>query len=92
MGFDGLVVTETWLTRGISDLKFVGDITPAGYAFHHAARIHRKCGGVDIVIRDSLTFEKHSRFQDKSFENHQLTFIPRGVLPKSVSVRVATSH
>ena len=43
-------VTETGLTGGISDEKFVGDLTPAGYSFHHVTRIHRKCGGVDVLV------------------------------------------
>ena len=39
---DALVITETWLTGNVSDQKIVGDVTPAGYSFHHAARIHTK--------------------------------------------------
>ena len=52
--FDALVVTETWLTGGISDQKITGDVTPVGYSFYHAARTHRKGGGVDVLIRVSL--------------------------------------
>ncbi|KAK2151927.1 hypothetical protein LSH36_345g00012 [Paralvinella palmiformis] len=74
IGSDALVITETWLTGNVSDQKIVGDVTPAGYSFHHAARIHKKGGGVGILLRDSL----------KSFENYQLTFISGGI-----SVRVA---
>ena len=44
-----LVVIETWLTGNVSDQKIVGDVTPAGYSFHHAARIHKKVGGVGIL-------------------------------------------
>ena len=63
---------------GISDQKIVGDVTQAGYSFHHAARTHRTGGG------DNLKFEKHSRFQAWPFENYHLTFICWGV-----SIRVA---
>ena len=72
------------LTGNVSDQKIVGDVTPAGYSFHHAARIHKKGGGVGILLRDSLKCETHLRFQAKSFENYQLTFISGGI-----SVRVA---
>ena len=58
-----------------SDEKIVGDETPPGYSFHHAARIHKKGGEVGILLRDSLKCETHLRFQAKSFENYQLTFI-----------------
>ena len=44
MDLDVLVITETWMTGNVSDQKIVGDVTPAGYSFHHAARIHKKCG------------------------------------------------
>ena len=84
MDLDALVITETWLTGNVSDQKIVGDVTPAGYSFHHAARIHKKGGGVGILLRDSLKCETHLRFQAKSFENYQLTFISGGI-----SVRVA---
>jgi len=45
MDFDALVITETWLTGNVSNQKIVGDVTPAGYSFHHAALIHKKGGG-----------------------------------------------
>ncbi|KAK2138836.1 hypothetical protein LSH36_2340g00003, partial [Paralvinella palmiformis] len=79
MDLDALVITETWLTGNVSDQKIVGDVTPAGYSFHHAARIHKKGGGVGILLRDSLKCETHLRFQAKSFENYQLTFISGGI-------------
>ena len=75
--FDILAVTETWLTGGASDQKIVGDVTPAGYGFHHTARTHIKGGGVGILIRDSLKLQNHFRFQARSFENYQLTHIWR---------------
>ena len=59
-------------------------MTPAGYSFHHAARIHKKVGGVVIILRDSLKCETHLRFQAKSFENYQLTFVSG-----RISVRVS---
>ena len=40
MDLDALVITETWLTDNVSNQKIVGDVTPAGYSFHHTARIH----------------------------------------------------
>ena len=49
MDLDALVITETWLTGNVSDQKSVGDVTPAGYSFYHAARIHKKVGGVGIL-------------------------------------------
>ena len=44
MYLDAIVITEIWLTGKVSDQKSVGDVTPAGYSFHHAARIHKKVG------------------------------------------------
>ncbi|KAK2142003.1 hypothetical protein LSH36_1007g01009 [Paralvinella palmiformis] len=67
MDLDSLVITQTWLTGNVLDQKFVGDVTPAGYSFHHAARIHKKGGGVGILLRDSLKCETHLRFQAKLF-------------------------
>ena len=63
MDLDALVITEPWLTGNVSDQKIVGDVTPVGYSFHHAARIHKKGGGVGILLRDSLKCETHLRFQ-----------------------------
>ena len=80
---DALAIAKTWLTGNVSDQRIVGDVTPAGYSFHHAVRIHKKGGGVCIIIRDSLKCETHLRFQAKSFENCQLTFVSGGM-----SVRV----
>ena len=37
VGFDAADVTKTWLTGDISGKKIVGDMTPVGYSFHHAA-------------------------------------------------------
>ncbi|KAK2148286.1 hypothetical protein LSH36_505g01065 [Paralvinella palmiformis] len=42
MDLDALVITKTCLTGNVSDQKIVGEVTPAGYSFHHAARIHKK--------------------------------------------------
>ncbi|KAK2149713.1 hypothetical protein LSH36_440g01061 [Paralvinella palmiformis] len=39
---DALVITETWLTSNVSEQKIVGDVTPAGHSFNHAALIHQK--------------------------------------------------
>jgi len=39
---DAFVITDIWLTDNVSDQKIVGDATPPGYSFHHAARIHKK--------------------------------------------------
>ena len=83
MDLDALVITETWLTGNVSDQKLVGDVTPAGYSFHHAARIHQKDGGVGILLRDSLKCETHLRFQAKAFENYKLTFISGEKWPES---------
>ena len=44
----------------------------------------KKGGGVGILLGDSLKCETHFRFQSKSFENYQLTFVSGGI-----SVRVA---
>ena len=67
---------ETWLTGDISDKNIVGDVTPAGYSYHHVACTHRK-GWRNWPT--SLKFEKHSRYQARSFENYQLTFMFRDV-------------
>ena len=73
MDLDALVITETWLTGNVSDQNIVGDVTPAGYAFHHAARIHKKDDGVGIIFCDYLKCETHLHFQ----ANYQLTFVSR---------------
>ena len=83
MDLDALVITEAWLTGIVTDQK-IGDVTPAGYSFHHAAWIHKKGEGVGFLLRDSLKRETHLRFQTKSLENYQLTFVSVGI-----SVRVA---
>ena len=43
-------IAETWLTGNVSDQKIVGDVTPAGYSFHHASRIHKKESAFFSVI------------------------------------------
>ena len=55
MDLDALVITETWLTGNVSDQKIVGDVTPAGYSFHYAARIHKNqltfvSGGISVRV------------------------------------------
>jgi len=42
MDLDTLVITETWLTGNVSAENIVGEVTPAGCSFHHAARNHKK--------------------------------------------------
>ena len=39
VGLCVLVVMETWLTGGFSEQNIVGDVTTAGYSFHHAAEL-----------------------------------------------------
>jgi hypothetical protein len=72
------------VTGNVSDQKMVGEVAPSGYSFHHAARIQKKGGGICIHLLDSLKYKIHLRFQAKSFENYQLTFVSGGI-----SVRVA---
>ena len=67
------------MTGGASDQKLVGDVTPAGYGFHHTARTHKKGGGVGILIRDSLKLQNQFRFKARSFEDYLLTFTSEGV-------------
>jgi len=57
MDLDALVITETWLTGHVSYQNIVGYVTPAGYLFHHAVRIHKKGRGVGILLRDALKCE-----------------------------------
>ena len=75
---------ETSLTGNDSDQKHFAEVTTAGYSFHHAAQIHKKAGGISILLRDFLKCETHLCFQAKSFEIYQLTFISEGI-----SVRLA---
>jgi len=75
MDIDTLVITETWLTGNVSDLKIVGDVTPFRYSIHHAVRIHKKGGSVRILLHDTLKYETHLRFHTKLFPNYQLTFV-----------------
>ena len=41
-----------------------------------------KGGRVGIIHRDSLKFQKHSRFHARSFENCRLTLLSGGVMVK----------
>ena len=50
MDVDALVITETWLTGNVSDQNIIDEVTPAGYSFHPAARIHKKGGGVGGIL------------------------------------------
>jgi len=59
-------------------------VTPAGYLFHHAVRIHKKGRGVGILLHDVLKCETRLRFQAILFLNYQLTFVSGGI-----SLRVA---
>jgi len=59
------LITESWLTGNVSEQKIVGDMTPAGYAFPHAARFHKKGGGVGILLCYSLKYETHLHFHAK---------------------------
>lgn len=79
MDFDALVVTETWLTGNDSDQTIIGDITPEGYVFRHSARSNRKGGGVGIILRNSLKFQRRPPLKVKSFENYQLTISSGGI-------------
>ena len=45
MVLDALVIIETWLTGNVSNQNIVGDMSPAGYSFNHAVRIHKKGWG-----------------------------------------------
>ena len=75
MDLDALFITATWLTGNGSDKKSVGEVTQTGYAFHHAAGIHKEVGRVLILISDSLKSETHLFWQAKSFDDYQLTFV-----------------
>ena len=44
MDIDALIITDNWLDGNVSDQIIVGDVTPTGYSFHHAARIRKKGG------------------------------------------------
>jgi len=72
------------MTGNVSDQKIVGEVTPSGYSFHHAAQIHKKGGEVCILLLCSLKRGTYWCFQTKSFENYQLAFVSRGI-----SIRVA---
>jgi len=52
---------------------------PAGFSFHHAARIDKKGEGVGILLRDSSKCEIHLHVQAKSLENYQFSFISGGI-------------
>ena len=60
-------ISLTRLGIQIPQIVHVDDVTPAGYAFNHAARMHKKGGGVGILLHDSLKCETHLRFQTKYF-------------------------
>ena len=76
MDLDALDIKKTCLTDNVLEQKLVGQLTPGGYSFHHAARVNKKGGDVRILLRDSLKYETHLHFQ--AFQNYQLTFVSAG--------------
>ena len=62
MDLDALIITENWLTCNVLDQNSVVEVTPAGYSFDHTARIHKKGGGVGILLRNSLKCGTHLCF------------------------------
>ena len=68
---EAIVVMTIWPTGGLSDPIIFGDLITAANSIILAACTHRK----GLLIRASLRFQSNSRFQTKSFEVHQMTFI-----------------
>jgi len=66
---DILVITETWLRSGEGDKVVKGELVPKGYKLIHAPRVKRRGGGVGIVIRNDIRFEKQNITQYSAFES-----------------------
>ena len=81
---DILALTETW--HYADDTKTIGDMSIAGYNFHHVPRGSRG-GGVAILIRSSLPAKVNSIFEARSFESIHVT-----IQAKSICLQVVTIY
>ena len=48
-GFDALVVTETWLSGGMSDQKIVGDVIPSIMQLAHIEKVEELSYSIGIL-------------------------------------------
>ncbi len=64
-----MIFTETWLRGDPSDAQRIGEISPAGYHFHHKPRLNRKGGGVGILLKQSLKIKSLPSPSTSSFEH-----------------------
>ncbi len=64
-----MALTETWLRGDPSDAQRIGEVTPAGYHFHHKPRLNRKGGGVGILLKKALKIKLLPSPNAVSFEH-----------------------
>ena len=69
---DLFALSETWLRGDDSDLYYIRDICPDGYAFHHVPRLHTTGGGVGIVLKNNIKAKIQSHESYCSFEHLEL--------------------
>ena len=65
---DLLAITETWLSRGESDIKTIKDVTPAGYTFDHVPRNNIRGGGIGFLHRSTYTVTINNKQAMSTFE------------------------
>ena len=63
--FDVLTISETWLTKNISD----PELNIQGYSFVRNDRKSKKGGGCMIYIRDGLPYRARPDLQDENIES-----------------------
>ena len=70
-----IALTETWLHGDDSDQKAIGDITPAGYVFHHVHRNGGRGGGVGFLCDESIKLKLEQMKCYTSFEAMQAILV-----------------
>ena len=73
--FDILLITETWLDGTSADKAIIKALTPPTHKFFHNPRVHKKGGGVGIVINKICKNVKIIKeFKPKSYEYIEMNF------------------
>ena len=63
---------ETWLCGDDSDLYYIRDICPDGYAFYHVPHLHTTGDGVGIVLKNNIKAKIQSHESYCSFQHLEL--------------------
>ncbi len=67
---DCLAFTETWLRGDTRDNRVLADMerTLPNFKFHHIHRVHKKGGGVGVLVRDGLQVRMKEQYEFQSME------------------------